>query len=89
MDFYSILQVCYKKGITPFALYSTMLDFCKGDLALKEQVGVLYQIYKQSDIFDEIALCKEGKKVRFSWKNLMNYGVIQLELWLNMIRRLI
>ena len=36
-----------------------------------------------------IALCKEGKKVRFSWKNLTNYGVIQLELWLNMIRRLI
>ena len=36
-----------------------------------------------------IALCREGKKVRFLWKNLPNYGVIQLELWLNMIRRLI
>lgn len=59
MDFNSILQRCYKKRITPFVLYSTMLDFCKGDLELKEQVCVLYKLYKQRDIFDEISLCEE------------------------------
>ena len=35
MDFTSILQACYKKGITSFALYSAMLDFCQGDLSLR------------------------------------------------------
>ena len=35
-----------------------------------------------------ITLCKREKKVRFLWKNLPNYLVIQLELWLNMVRRL-
>jgi len=34
------------------------------------------------------ALCKDSKKVRFLWKNLPNYVQIQLELWLNMVRRL-
>ena len=34
------------------------------------------------------ALCKKEKKVRFLWKNLPNYVNIQLELWLNMVRRL-
>ncbi len=33
-------------------------------------------------------LCKKEKKVRFLWKNLKHYIVIQLELWLNMARRL-
>jgi GT2 family glycosyltransferase len=33
-------------------------------------------------------LCKKEKKVRFLWKNLPNYVSIQLELWLNMVRRL-
>ena len=33
-------------------------------------------------------LCKKEKKVRFLWKNLPNYCKIQLELWLNMARRL-
>ena len=40
-------------------------------------------------IKEGIALCKEGKKVRFLWKNLPSYGVIQWELWLNTIRRVI
>ena len=35
-----------------------------------------------------ITLCKREKKVRFLWENLPNYLVIQLELWLNMVRRL-
>ncbi len=34
-----------------------------------------------------IALCKKDKKVRFLWKNLPNYIKIQLELWLNLVRR--
>lgn len=33
-------------------------------------------------------LCRKEKKVRFLWKNLPNYVVIQLELWLNLFRRL-
>ena len=33
-------------------------------------------------------LCKREKKVRFLWKNVPNYCKIQLELWLNMARRL-
>ena len=33
-------------------------------------------------------LCKKEKKVRFLWKNLPNYCRIQLELWLNVARRL-
>ena len=34
------------------------------------------------------ALCRKEKKVGFLWENLPNYLKIQLELWLNMIRRL-
>ena len=34
------------------------------------------------------ALCKRERKVGFLWKNLPNYCLIQLELWLNMARRL-
>ena len=52
---------------------------------LKKGLGKEYL----TGIKEGIALCKEGKKVRFSWENLPNYGVIQWELWLNMIRRLI
>ena len=37
------------------------------------------------------ALCKkgrkEGKKVPFQWKNLGNYGKIQMELWINTVKR--
>lgn len=65
MEFTSILQTCYKKRITPFALYSAMLDLCKGDLELKGQVEVLYKLYNQRDIFDEISLCKEDSFALF------------------------
>lgn len=34
------------------------------------------------------ALCKREKKVKFHKKNLKNYLKIQLELWINMVRRL-
>ena len=36
-----------------------------------------------------IVLCKKEKKVPFQWKNLKNYGKIQLELWGNMFRYLV
>jgi GT2 family glycosyltransferase len=36
-----------------------------------------------------ITLCKKEQKVRFLWKNLPHYAKIQLELWLNVLRRLI
>lgn len=44
-------------------------------------------------IANGFALCKkgkaEGKKVPFAWKNLGNYGRIQLELWVNTVKRLL
>ena len=52
---------------------------------LKKGLGKEYAM----GLKEGLALCKEGNKVRFSWRNLPYYGVIQLELWLNMIRRLI
>lgn len=38
-------------------------------------------------IKEGIALCKKDKKVRFLWRNLPNYFRIQMELWLNLVRR--
>lgn len=35
-----------------------------------------------------LALCTKEKKVKFHMKNLKNYLKIQLELWINMVRRL-
>ena len=52
---------------------------------LKKGLGKEYAM----GLKEGIALCSKENKVRFSWRNLPNYGVIQLELWLNMIRRLI
>ena len=34
-----------------------------------------------------VKMCSRDRKVRFHWKNLRNYAKIQLELWLNLIRR--
>lgn len=36
-----------------------------------------------------ITLCKKEKKVPFQWKNLKNYGRIQLDLWINMFRYIV
>ena len=57
MDFYTLLKICYKKGIPPFALYSQMCDLCKGDLKLKEQAQNLYLLHKRVDIFHDISTC--------------------------------
>lgn len=34
-----------------------------------------------------LALCKKEKKVDFQWENVKNYGKIQVQLWINVIRR--
>lgn len=39
-------------------------------------------------LLDGIALCKRDKKVKFQPKNLKNYIKIQIELWINLFRRL-
>lgn len=36
-----------------------------------------------------LTLCKKEKKVPFRWKNIKNYGRIQLELWWNMFRYIV
>ena len=54
------------------------LFFLKKDLGKEYIAGVK----------EGFALCKKDKKVRFLWKNLPNYIVIQFELWLNTVRRL-
>lgn len=33
------------------------------------------------------SLCKKGKKYPFRWRNLGHYCSIQLQLWINLIRR--
>lgn len=34
-----------------------------------------------------ILLCKKDRKVTFQWKNFCNYIKIQLELWVNIVKR--
>ena len=51
---------------------------------LKKGLGKEYVM----GVREGFTLCKKEKKVRFLWKNLPNYMVIQLELWLNILRRL-
>lgn len=59
MDLYLALTTCYKQDLSPFELYSALLDICKGNLALKEQVETLYKLCKQKDIFVEISNCTQ------------------------------
>ena len=51
---------------------------------LKKGVGKDYV----QGVKEGFTLCKREKKVPFLWKNVPNYCKIQLELWLNMARRL-
>ena len=52
---------------------------------LKKGLGKEYV----SGLKDGIRLCREGKKEKYFGKNLSNYLKIQLELWLNVVRRLV
>ena len=58
--------------------------FVKWLFFLKKGLGKEYV----QGLRESVKLCREGKKVGFLWKNLPNYVKIQLELWLNMARRL-
>ena len=66
---------------SPFLLVGHLVKWL---FFLKKGLGKEYV----KGVKEGIALCKKGKKVRFLWKNLPNYAAIQLELWLNMARRL-
>lgn len=61
MDFYCALKSCYRKGMSPFALYSELLDLCKGDIKLKNEIDCFYQLYKRGDIFEKISLCNQNQ----------------------------
>lgn len=66
---------------SPFLLIGFLIKWM---FFLKKGLGQDYI----SGIAEGFSLCRQGKKVRFYWKNLSHYGRIQLELWLNMLRRL-
>ena len=44
------------------------------------------QVYMRG-LLDGISLCKREKKVKFQSRNLKNYILIQIELWINLFRR--
>ena len=67
---------------SPFLLLGHVVKYL---FFLKKGLGKEYV----KGLKEGFSLCSKENKVRFLWKNLPNYGVIQLELWLNMIRRLI
>ena len=66
---------------SPFLLLGHGVKFL---FFLKKGLGKEYV----QGVKEGFALCKREKKVRFLWKNVPNYCRIQLELWLNMARRL-
>ena len=66
---------------SPFLLMGHVIKWL---FFLKKGLGKEYA----SGVREGFSLCKKDRKVRFLWKNLPNYGTIQLELWLNMVRRL-
>lgn len=66
---------------SPFLLFGHLVKWL---FFLKKGLGKDYV----QGVKEGFTLCKREKKVRFLWKNLPNYLVIQLELWLNMARRL-
>lgn len=51
---------------------------------IRKGFGALYL----QGIWQGILLCSREKKVKFQWKHLKQYGRIQLELWVNLIRRI-
>lgn len=51
---------------------------------LKKGYGTLYA----KGLAEGITMAREGKKVPFQVRNLKNYAKIQLELWVNIVRRL-
>ena len=66
---------------SPFLLFGHLVKWL---FFIKKGLGNDYA----KGIKEGISLCKKDRKVRFLWKNLPNYVAIQLELWLNIARRL-
>ena len=66
---------------SPFLLLGHLVKWL---FFMKKGLGKEYA----AGVREGIALCKKDRKVRFLWKNLSHYVSIQLELWLNMARRL-
>lgn len=66
---------------SPFLLLGHLIKWL---FFLKKGLGKEYVL----GVKEGFTLCERKNKVRFLWKNLPNYGTIQLELWLNMVRRL-
>lgn len=46
----------------------------------------LGKIYRKG-LKEGVSMCHREKKVKFCWKNLLSYGKIQLELWVNIGKR--
>ena len=64
----------------PFLIVGFLVKFL---FFVKKGLGGTYA----KGLISGIRMCRREKKVRFQWKNLRNYGKIQLELWVNLIRR--
>ena len=50
---------------------------------VKKDLGKIYR----KGLKEGISMCSREKKVKFCWKNLLSYGKIQLELWVNIGKR--
>lgn len=50
---------------------------------VKKGMGGIYA----RGLLEGFRLCRKGKKVKFYWKNLPSYAKIQLELWINIVKR--
>ena len=64
----------------PFLIVGFLVKFL---FFVKKGLGGTYA----KGLISGVRMCRREKKVRFQWKNLRNYGKIQLELWVNLIRR--
>lgn len=64
----------------PFLIVGFLVKFL---FFVKKGLGGTYA----KGLITGVRMCRREKKVRFQWKNLRNYGKIQLELWVNLIRR--
>lgn len=64
----------------PFLIVGFLIKFL---FFVKKGLGGTYA----KGLIAGVRMCRREKKVRFQWKNLRNYGKIQLELWVNLIRR--
>lgn len=74
-----LLQIIINLPFLLLGFFAKFLFFCKKGL------GTTYV----HSLREGFALCDKKRKVRFESKNFMNYVGIQLELWVNMIRKFV